>query len=265
MKLLLEGKNAVVYGGGGSIGGAVAHAFAREGARVFLAGRTPGPLDGVAGEISAAGGSAEAAVVDATDERSVEEHADAVLESAGSIDVSFNAISIRGDLQGTPLIEMTVEDFALPITVGTTAHFLTARAAGRRMAERGSGVILTLSTPAPALSGRDRRFHRTGGLGPACAALIELTKQLAGELGPRGVRAVCLMPDAIPEAWLDDFEDEPPGEDAGKALDYMNAGTLLGRLPRLVEVADAAAFMASDKAGATTGTVVNLTCGSVVD
>jgi 3-oxoacyl-[acyl-carrier protein] reductase len=189
-----------------------------------------------------------------------------VLESAGSIDVSFNAISIRGDLQGTPLIEMTVEDFALPITVGTTAHFLTARAAGRRMAERGSGVILTLSTPAPALSGRDRRwFHRTGGLGPACAAIVELTKQLAGELGPRGVRAVCLMPDAIPEAWLDDFEDEPPGEDAGKALDYMNAGTLLGRLPRLEEVADAAAFMASDKAGATTGTVVNLTCGSVVD
>ena len=133
------------------------------------------------------------------------------------------------------------------------------------MAERGSGVILTLSTPAPALSGRDRRFHRTGGLGPACAAIVELTKQLARELGPRGVRAVCLMPDAIPEAWLDDFEDEPPGEDAGKALDYMNAGTLLGRLPRLVEVADAAAFMASDKAGATTGTVVNLTCGSVVD
>ena len=271
--MLLEGKNAVVYGGGGSIGGAVARAFAREGARVFLAGRNPGPLDGVAGEISAAGGTAEAAVVEATDERSVEGHVDWVVEKAGSIDVTFNAISIRGDLQGIPLIDMTVEDFALPISVGTTAHFLTARAAGRRMAERGSGVILTLSTPAPALSGRDRRFHRTGGAGPACAAIVELTKQLAGELGPRGVRAVCLMPDAIPEVWPGGFEDgtpeadeeDPADADARRALAYMNDGTLLGRLPRLEEVANAAAFLASDRAGAMTGTVANLTCGSVVD
>jgi NAD(P)-dependent dehydrogenase (short-subunit alcohol dehydrogenase family) len=271
--MLLENKNAVVYGGGGAIGGAVARAFAREGARVFLAGRTLASLDAVAGEIRARGGWAETAAVDALDEKAVEEHADAVVKSAGSVDVSFNAISIRGDLQGTALIDMTLSDFALPISIGTTAHFLTARAAGRRMAERGSGVILTLSTPAPALSGRDRRFHRTGGLGPACAAIRELTKQLAGELGPQGVRAVCLMPDAIPEAWLGDPQDGPtvPGEedstgaDARRALAYMQDGTLLGRLPRLQEVANAAAFIASDRAGAMTGTVANLTCGSIVD
>jgi NAD(P)-dependent dehydrogenase (short-subunit alcohol dehydrogenase family) len=271
--MLLENKNTVVYGGGGAIGGAVARAFAREGAKVFLAGRTLASLDSVAGEIRAGGGWAETAAVDVLDEQAVEEHADAVVESAGSIDVSFNAISIRGDLQGTPLIDIALSDFALPISIGTTAHFLTARAAGQRMAERGSGVILTLSTPAPALSGRDRRFHKTGGLGPACAAIRELTKQLAGELGPRGVRAVCLMPDAIPEAWMDDIEDavSRPGEedstgvDARSALAYMNNGTLLGRLPTLEEVANAAAFVASDYASAITGTVANLTCGSVVD
>ena len=192
--MLLEGKNAVVYGGGGKIGSAVARAFAREGARVFLAGRTLALLDTVAGEISAGGGRVETALVDALDQASVEEHADAVIGAVGSIDVSFNAISIRGDLQGTPLIDVTVEDFGIPISTGNTAHFLIVRAAGRRMARRGSGVILTLSTPASALSGHDRRIHHTGVLGPACATILELTKQLAGELGTQGVRAVCLMP-----------------------------------------------------------------------
>ena len=76
--MLLESKNAVIYGGGGSIGGAVARAFAREGARVFLAGRTPATLDAVAEEIRSAGGAAETAVVDALDENAVDEHADAV-------------------------------------------------------------------------------------------------------------------------------------------------------------------------------------------
>jgi len=272
--MLLENKNAVVYGGGGKIGGGVARTFAGEGARVFLAGRTRETLEGVAADIADAGGSAEVAEVDALDERAVEEHIAEVVEKVGSIDVSFNAISIRGDLQGTPLIEMTTEDFALPIKVGTTAHFLTARAAGRRMVERGSGVILSLSTPAAALSARDRRwFHRTGGFGLACGAIEALTKQLAGELGPRGVRVVCLMPDAIPEIWPVGVEDgtseanegeDTAGADARRALAYMQDGTLLGRLPRLQEVANAAAFIASDRAGAITGTVANLTCGSVM-
>lgn len=91
--MLLEGKNALIYGGGGSIGGAVARVFAREGARVFLAGRTLAPLERVAEEIRSSGGVAETAEVDALDERAVDEHADAVAERAGGIDVSFNLIS----------------------------------------------------------------------------------------------------------------------------------------------------------------------------
>jgi NAD(P)-dependent dehydrogenase (short-subunit alcohol dehydrogenase family) len=145
--MLLEDKNAIIYGAGGAIGGAVARAFAREGARVFLAGRTREKLDKVAGEIRVAGGAAETARVDALDEKAVGEHADAVVERAGSIDVSFNAISIR-DVQLIPLVEMSREDFMSPILTGTSTHFLTARAAGRRMVEQGSGVILTLSSSA---------------------------------------------------------------------------------------------------------------------
>jgi 3-oxoacyl-[acyl-carrier protein] reductase len=108
--MLLEHKNAIVYGGGGSVGGAVARAFAREGAKVFLAGRTHGSLEEVAKEIAAVGGVVETAQVDALDEVAVEEHADAVAEKAGKIDVSFNAI-LNDDVQGKPLAEMPFEHF----------------------------------------------------------------------------------------------------------------------------------------------------------
>jgi 3-oxoacyl-[acyl-carrier protein] reductase len=110
--MLLEEKVAIVYGGGGLIGGAAARAFAREGARVFLAGRTPEKLDAVARGISAAGGMVETARVDALDERSVEEHVGAVVARAGRIDVSFNAMGIRGELQGMPLVAISQEDFS---------------------------------------------------------------------------------------------------------------------------------------------------------
>ena len=95
--MLLKDKNAVIYGAGGSIGGAVAKEFAREGARVFLAGRTRDPLEAVAADISSAGGSAEVTVLDALDEEAVDEHARAMVSEAGSIDVSFNLIT-RGDV-----------------------------------------------------------------------------------------------------------------------------------------------------------------------
>jgi 3-oxoacyl-[acyl-carrier protein] reductase len=108
--VLLENKNAVIYGAGGSIGGAVARTFAREGAKIFLTGRTLESLEEVAQEIRSTGGGAETAQVDALDEQAVDQHADAVAASAGGIDVSFNLISVR-DVQGTPLAEMPLEDF----------------------------------------------------------------------------------------------------------------------------------------------------------
>jgi 3-oxoacyl-[acyl-carrier protein] reductase len=148
MEMLLENKNAVIYGAGGAIGGAVARAFAREGAKVFLAGRTLGKLDSVAKEISAAGGTAETAQVDALDERSVEKHIVEVAKKARGIDVSFNAIGME-DVQGTPLIEMSLEDFSHPITIATRTQFLTAKAVAPHMIKKGSGVIMMITaTPA---------------------------------------------------------------------------------------------------------------------
>ena len=258
--MLLEDKNAIIYGAGGAIGGAVARTFAREGASVFLAGRTLQSLKEVAEQIRAAGGAAETAQVDALDEKAVEEHADAVVERAGSIDVSFNAISIQ-DVQLIPLAEMSPEDFMSPILTGATTHFLTARAAGRRMVEQGSGVILTLSSSAV------RAFVpgvHVGGFGIAGTAIEALTKLLAAELGLQGVRAVCLRSEGIPESW-EGVSTEGWSMPTEEVEAQIKARSLLGRVTTLADVGNAAAFLASDLAGATTGTVFNLTSGTVVD
>jgi len=262
--MLLENKNALVYGAGGKIGAAVARAFAREGASVFLAGRTLATLDALAGEIEAAGGTAETAEVDALDEQAIEEHARAVADKAGSIDVSFNAVSLC-DVQGVPLLEISRDDFSRPIMIGTTTHFLTARAAARHMLNRGSGVILTLSASAVRLPDPVMGPPLLGGFGVACTAIEALTMNLAGELGPRGIRVVCLRSEGIPETWQEQTEEAKQFADLKEFHELLEGRTLLRRLPTLVEVANVAAFMASDRASAMTGTVANVTCGSIAE
>lgn len=254
--MLLKDKIAVVYGGGGDLGGAVARAFVQAGATVFLAGRTLSKLEVVANEIRAAGGRAEVGTVDALDAEAVEAHLHEVVAKAGRIDISFNAVWIRGDLQGTPLLEMTDENFTTPIFFGAKTHFITATAAARYMVKQQTGTILTLSSSSAGLSGRDRRFHLTGGFSTACATIEAFTRSLAGEVGTRGVRVICLRPDAIPETWR---------EDAPVVREYMENGTALGRMTQLRELGGAAVFAASDLASAMTGTVMNLTCGSIMD
>jgi 3-oxoacyl-[acyl-carrier protein] reductase len=197
--MLLENKNAVIYGGGGSIGGAVARAFAREGARVFLAGRTLATLDGVAEEIRSAGGVAETAQVDALEEQAVDEHADALAARAGGIDISFNLISY-GDVQGTPLAEMPLDDFERPVVTAVRTQFLTSRAAARHMIGQGSGVILFFGGDGDPLPD-----YYLGGFQVALSAIESLRRQLASELGPHGIRVVTLQtgggPESIPESF----------------------------------------------------------------
>jgi len=258
--MLLENKNAVIYGAGGSIGGSVARTFAREGAKLFLAGRTRESLEEVAKDIRAAGGSAEVADLDALDEQAVDEHAQAVASQEGSIDISFNLIS-RGDIQGTPLVEMTVEDFTRPITTGITAHFITARAAARHMIEQGSGVILALD------SGSANGSPMLGGTGPADAATDTFIRNLAAEIGPRGVRVLGIWTAGLPETFsrekLAAVNSNLALDDAAYQglLDSLDQMRMTRRSPRLDEVAATATFLASDKAGAITGTFVNVTSG----
>ena len=261
--MLLENKNAVVYGGGGSIGGAVARAFAREGAKVFLAGRTLAPVEAVADEISAAGGAAEAASVDALDETAVDEHAAGVVSTAGGIDVSFNAIS-HGDVHGMPLVEMSYEDFARPIVTAMRAQFLTARAAARHMIERRSGVIMAVT----ATTGR-HLIPQVGGTGVTFDAIESLCRLWARELGPYGVRVVWLRTTGIPEALADIPRFPDYGTRSGQGLtrdemiEWLRGKTMLDRLTSLDEAGNVAAFVASDRASAMTGTAAGIECGSV--
>jgi 3-oxoacyl-[acyl-carrier protein] reductase len=253
--MLLQDKVAVVYGAGGAVGGAVARAFAAEGARVFLSGRTLGPVEAVAREIAAAGGSGEAAQVDALDEEAVDQYADQVAEQAGGIDVSLNAIGVHA-VQGTPLTDLALDDFAFPITTWTSSQFLTARAAARHMVTKRQGVILTLTASPARLA-----IPGAGGFGVACAAIEALTHTLAAELGPQGVRVVCLKPHRIG----DSGSTADPRSEEAEFRRYLEDMTLLKRLPTLDEVANTAVFLASDHAGAMTGAVANLTGGMSVD
>jgi len=260
--VLLKSKNAIIYGAGGGVGSAVARAFAREGARLFLAGRTLAKLEAIAREISASGGIASTAKVDALSERSVQRHVGAVAKQAGRIDVLFNAIGME-DVQGIPLLDMPVEDFTHPVMKATRTQFLTARWVAKQMVQQRSGVIMTI-TAGPA---REATPH-IGGFGVACEAVEGLWRNLAGELGPYGVRLICIRSAGSPDTpglqgVFGTHDDDPATSDT--ALADVARGTLLGRLPSVAEVANVATMMASDRASAMTGTYVNVTCGSRVD
>jgi 3-oxoacyl-[acyl-carrier protein] reductase len=265
--MLLKDKVAVVHGGGGVIGGAVARAFAREGAQVHLAGRTASKLRAVAEEIRAAGGMAEVAQVDALDLDAMTRHADAVAERAGGIDIALNAVGVV-HVQGQPLAELGLEDYALPVETYIRSNFITAKAVAPHMVRRGSGVILTLATPASRLPGPGYLGHAV-----ACAGVEGLTRHLAGELGSFGVRVLCIRSHAIPEAVGRGSHSRQvfgavarrEGMGIDEMLERVASSTLLKRLPTLDQVAATAVFLASPHAGAMTGTVANLSCGLLLD
>jgi NAD(P)-dependent dehydrogenase (short-subunit alcohol dehydrogenase family) len=248
--MLLDNRNAVIYGGGGSIGSAVARAFARQGARVHLTGRTAATLDAVADEIRADGGAAQVALVDALDERAVDAHADAVVADHGSLDISFNLIS-HGDVQGTPLAEMTVADFEQPVRTAVRTMFITTRAAARHMIRQGSGVILVFGG-----DGDPPRGYNLGGLQVAFQAQEALRRNLAAELAPHGIRALTIQTSGIADTL-------PEGYAAIKKS--LDDATLLGRAAGRDDVANAAVFAASDLARSMTATKLNITGGAFVD
>ncbi|MGP3967543.1 SDR family NAD(P)-dependent oxidoreductase [Streptomyces sp. 6N223] len=249
--MLLEGKTAVVHGAGGAIGGAAARAFAREGARVYLAGRSPAPLAALAEDIRGAGGVAGTAVVDALDEAAVDAFVDDVAARAGRIDISFNAIGY-GDVQ-QPLMEISVADFLRPIANAMRSQFHTARAAARHMTARGSGVILFFGGGGP------QTLPGLGGFKVALDAIEGLRRQWAIELGPHGVRVVTLKSGGVPESVPDGF----PAKEA--ITDGLVKETQLGRCATLADVGEVAAFVASDRARTLTATDVNISCGAIVD
>lgn len=263
--MMLKNKVAVIYGAAGAIGGGVARAFAADGATVFLTGRELAPVELLAKDIVAGGGSAEAAQVDALDEHAVDEHLQSVIDQAGRVDISFNAVGIpNGEIVGVPLVDLAPDRFILPITSYATSYFLTARLAARRMIPNRSGVIMTVT----ALHSRSG-IPLVGGYGPAQAAKEALTRGLSAELAPHGIRVVGLRPNGVPDSRTIRDAYEPRAKASGMTweqwLELLASRTHPRRLLAVEEVADMAVFLASDKATGITGSTVNLTLGTLDD
>jgi NAD(P)-dependent dehydrogenase (short-subunit alcohol dehydrogenase family) len=250
--MLLENKNAVIYGGGGAIGGGIARVFAREGARVVVAGRTQARLDAVAADITAAGGAAETAQVDAFDERAVTEHADAVAAKAGGIDIAVKAVT-----------SCTTRGPRSPTSRSKSSCGRSTALGGER-----PGVILTLSEPGARIAVGGILGHAASSAGKEAFSRV-----LAAELAPSNIRVICLRPHALSDgpasgSYTKDLF-KPSAASAGMPVDEwignLATGTLLKRLPTISVVAETAAFVASDRARAMTGTVTNLSSGLLVD
>jgi 3-oxoacyl-[acyl-carrier protein] reductase len=254
--MLLKDKNAIVYGAGGSLGGAAAKAFAAAGATVFLTGRNIASVQKIADEIIATGGDAEAAEVDGLDEDSINRHLDTVVNKAGTIDISFNAVGIDV-VQGIALATMKMADFVTPVTNTLQTRFLTATAAASVMMKQGSGVILSL-TATPGGVG----YPFTGGFATACGAVENFSRNLAIELGVYGIRVVNIRSGGSPDSKVfKDAVDNSP-EIMATVLRQMENDTMLKRLPLMVDITNTAVFLASDMARGITGVTVDVTCGT---
>jgi NAD(P)-dependent dehydrogenase (short-subunit alcohol dehydrogenase family) len=263
---LLQDKHAVVFGGGGSIGAAVAERFASEGAEVFVAGRAATSVEAVAKQIEAAGGQAHADVVDALDAPAVEEYLASVVQQTAGLDIEVNATGPRVSdyANGKRAVDLPVDEFMVPVNTVLKAQFITAAAAARQMLKQRSGVIIFLT-------GSPARPHTpaTSGIGAAFAAVENLTRHLAIELGPAGLRVVCLRTSANPDSRTIQELTDGIATMMNITRDQANAtladSTLLKVSPRTTDTANAAAFLASDRARMMTGTVLNSSAGVVPD
>ncbi len=254
--MILQNKNAVIYGAGGSLGGEVARAFAAAGARLFLTGRNLSSVQKVANEILTSNGKVEADEVDAFDENAINDHLERVAQKVGKVDISFNAVGVDV-IQNIPLVDIPMNDFVRPVTLTMQTRFLTATAAAKLMMKQGSGIILFL-TATPGGIG----YPFTGGFAPACCAVESLSRNLASELGVYGIRVVNIRSGGSPDSkvFKDAIEADPAGMEP--VIRTMEEDTMLKKLPLMTDIANAAVFLVSDMASKITGVTVDVTSGT---
>jgi 3-oxoacyl-[acyl-carrier protein] reductase len=263
---LLQDKNAVIFGAGGSIGAAVARGFAAEGAVVFLAGRTKASLEAVAKQITASGGEALTAVIDTLDDASTNRYIDGIVKQAGRIDIAVDA---AGPLakeygNGKNAVDLPIEEFMVPLATMVRSRFITARAAARHMIKRRSGVILFVT-------GSPARAHVPGAtaIGAAFGAIENLTENLAFEISPFGVRVVCLRTLANTDSRsIQDTMDFLAGQlkiTKAQAMAHIAQSSFLKVSATVQDTANAAVLIASDRARMLTATVMNATAGAALD
>ena len=250
--MLLANKHAIIYGAGGSLGGAVAIALAAAGAAVYLTGRNRTSVQAIAEKITEAGGKADVDVVDGYDEKAINDH----IQKIGRVDISFNAVGVDVK-QGAPLVDFSMDEYVVPITKTMQTRFLTAKAAGRRMIQQGSGVILSL-TATPGGIG----YPYTGGFAAACAAVESLSRNLASELGVYGIRVVNIRSGGSPDSRVFKEALDSNPEVMKTVLQTMRSDTMLKKMPVMADIANTAVFLASDLAAGITGVTVDVTVGT---
>jgi len=253
----LRGKNILVFAATGSIGSVTARHLAGQGAHVWLSARNGEALDALAREITARGGVASTEIVDATSDHEVTAHVDRIA-ALGPIDGVFNAIGATPSDLGYPSISTTLDldTFYRPLHLILGSTFLTSRAAARPMLARGSGSIVTLSA---SLTGSPVRWMAA--LTATCGAIESLTRSLAVEFAPAGVRVNCVRGDAMP-----DTRTIPLTTAGMAALAGVSPEAFMAQMPpppsgrpvTTIDTARTVAFLLSDAAAATSAQVINV-------
>lgn len=254
--MILKNKSAVIFGAGGSLGGAVARAFSSAGARVFISGRTIASVQQVADEVNHAGGKADAHQVDALDKEAVEDYLNSIAQGGNSINICFNAIGLQ-DTQDVPLTRMLLDDFLRPISIAMKTQFITSTTCARIMMKQKSGVILSL-TATPGGIG----YPNVGGFGPACCAIEGFSRNLASELGPYGIRVVNMRSAGSPDSRPFKEALAHGGDEVQGFISKLEEDTMLKELPMMADIANVATFLASDMAAKITGVTIDVTAGT---
>jgi 3-oxoacyl-[acyl-carrier protein] reductase len=263
---LLEGKHAVVFGAGGSIGSAVAKEFATEGAEVFLSGRSKSTVEAVANKIAAKGGRAHAAAIDTLDDAAVGQYIDGIVKQTGKIDIVLDAAGPLAQQYGNGklAVDLPIDQFMVPLDTMVRSRFVTARAAARHMVNQRSGVIIFVT-------GSPARPHVPGAtaIGAAFGAIENLTQNLAFEVSPFGVRVVCVRTTAnIDSRSIQDTMQFMAGRlniTTDQAIAQIAQLNFLKVPATVQDTANAAVLIASDRGRMLTGTVLNATAGAALD
>jgi NAD(P)-dependent dehydrogenase (short-subunit alcohol dehydrogenase family) len=223
-------------------------------------------VEEVAKTITGAGGRAHVAVIDALDDGAVDDYIGGVARQAGTIDVVLDATGplARDYGNGKSAVELTIEEFMLPVTTVLKSRFITARAAARQMVEQRSGVIIFVT-------GSPARGHVPGAtaIGAAFGAVETLTENLAIEVGPFGVRVVCVRTLANTDSrsiqQTQEFLVGRMNITQEQATAQIANSNFLKHLAGVSDTARAAVLVASDNARMLTGTVVNATAAAALD
>ncbi|MBJ9721157.1 SDR family NAD(P)-dependent oxidoreductase [Acinetobacter calcoaceticus] len=265
--MLLNGKVALVFGGSGAIGTAIAQVLIREGAHVYLCARNLDKLQHIAAQLQKSGGVVHTVSVDVLDSQATSEAVGQIAQNTSGLDLVINATSFMHD-QGKELLELNLNEFVGGIQPFLTAQFNISKAVVPYMGGERGGTIISIVAPSARMAIPGHLGHIVG-----CAGIEAFIKALASELGSKNIRVLGVRSHAIVDAVqagsytreLFESKAQAMGLSIGQWLEGAAQSTMLKRLPTLSQVAETVAFLASEHANSMTATIVNMTAGAIVD